>query len=61
MYSIFYIYTYKYKKPSNALTLSRSHALTAHTSQDRIKQPDKLYSQAQTASHLYVGKNAQAA
>ena len=35
MYNIFYIYTYKYKKPSNTLTLSCSHALNAHTSQHR--------------------------
>lgn len=41
MYNIFYIYTYKYK---NRQTRSRSHALNAHTSQYRIKQPDKLYS-----------------
>ena len=32
----FYIYTYKYTRPSNTLTLSRSHALNAHTSQDCI-------------------------
>ena len=44
MYNIFYIYTYKYTRPSNTLTLSRSHALNAHTSQDYIKQPDKLHS-----------------
>ena len=44
MYNIFYIYTYKYTKPSNTLTLSHSHALNVHTSQDCIKQPDKLYS-----------------
>ena len=41
MYNIFYIYTYKYK---NSQTRSRSHALNAHTSQYRIKQPNKLYS-----------------
>ena len=41
MYNIFYIYTYKYK---NRQTRSRSHALNAHTSQYRIKQPNKLYS-----------------
>ena len=44
MYNIFYIYNYKYTRPSNTLTLSRSHALNAHTSQDYIKQPDKLHS-----------------
>ena len=42
MYNIFYIYTYTYIKLSNTLTLSRS--LNAHTSQYRIKQPNKLYS-----------------
>ena len=44
MYNIFYIYTYKYTRPSNTLTLSRSHALNAHANQDYIKQPDKLHS-----------------
>ena len=43
MSNIFYIYTYKYTRPSNTLMLSRSHALNAHTSQDYIKQPDKLH------------------
>ena len=43
-------------KPSNTLTLSRSHALNAHTNQDYIKQPDKPHQQAQNASHLYMGK-----
>ena len=44
MYNIFYIYIYKYTRPSNTLTLSRSYALNARTSQECIKQPDKLYS-----------------
>ena len=41
MYNIFYIYTYKYKKPSNTLTLSLSqcpHGPRLH------KQHCKLYS-----------------
>ena len=61
MYNIFYIYTYKYTRPSNTLTLSRS--LNAHTNQDRIKkQPDKLYSLT-SADHkpfIYRAKNTQA-
>ena len=41
MYNIFYIYTYKYTKPSNTLTLSR----TQRPYKPRThKQPDKLYS-----------------
>ena len=44
MYNIFYIYTYKYIRPSNTLALSRTHSLNAHTSQGYIKQLDKLYS-----------------
>ena len=50
MYNIFYIYIYKYTRPSNTLTLSRSYALNARTSQECIKQPDKLYSLT-SASH----------
>ena len=41
MYNIFYIYTYKYTRPSNTLTLSRTQRLYKPTS---YKQPDKLYS-----------------
>ena len=40
-YNIFYIYTYKYTKPSNTLTLSRTQRPHKPTS---YKQPDKLYS-----------------
>ena len=41
MYNIFYIYTYKYTRPSNTLTLSR----TQRPYKPRThKQPDKLYS-----------------
>ena len=53
MYNIFYIYNYKYTIPSNTLTLllsKRPYKPRPH------KQPDKLYSQAQNASHLYMGK-----
>ena len=57
MYNIFYIYTYKYTRPSNTLTLSRSHALNAHTSQERINSlMSYTHPQAQTASHLYRAK-----
>ena len=41
MYNIFYIYTYKYTKPSNTLTLSRPKCPYKPTS---YKQPNKLYS-----------------
>ena len=55
MYNIFYIYTYKYIKPSNKLTLSRS--LNAHISQHRINSLiSYTHSQEQTASHLYRAK-----
>ena len=53
MYNIFYIYTYKYTKPSNTLTLSRtqrSYKPMPH------KQPDKPHQQAQIASYLYRAK-----
>ena len=56
MYNIFYIYTYKYTKPSNTLTLSRLRSLNAHTSQERIKQPNEPHQQAQNASRLYRAK-----
>ena len=53
MYDIFYIYTYKYKRPLNTLTLSR----TQRPYKPRThKQPDEPHSQAQNASHLYMGK-----
>ena len=62
MYNIFYIYTYKYTRPSNTLTLSRSHALNAHTSQYRIKQYDKLHSLTSAERKPFIyGQNAQAA
>ena len=54
MYNIFCIYTYKYTRPSNTLTLSHSHALNAHTSQDYIKQPDKLYSPTSTKRKPFI-------
>ena len=55
MYNIFYIYTYKYTKPSNMLTLSRS--LNAHTSQERINSLiSYTRSQEQNASHIYGAK-----
>ena len=59
MSNIFYIYTYKYKKPSNTLTLSRSQ----RPYQPRLhKQPDKLYSLTRAERKLFIyGQNAQAA
>ena len=57
MYNIFYIYNYKYTKPSNTLTLSRLRSLNAHTSRERINSLiNYTHQQAQTASHLYMGK-----
>ena len=53
MYNIFYIYTYKYTKPSNTLTLSiskRPYKPILH------KQPDQPHPQAQNASRLYMSK-----
>ena len=54
MYNIFYIYTYKYTRPSNTLTRprpKRPYKPRPH------KQPDKLYSLTSAgASHLYMGK-----
>ena len=53
MYNIFYIYTNKYTKPSNTLTLSRPKCPYKPTSH---KQPNEPHQQAQTASHLYRAK-----
>ena len=53
MYNIFYIYNYKYIKPSNTLTLSLSqcpHGQRLH------KQLDRPHSQEQTASRAYMAK-----
>ena len=59
MYNIFYIYNYKYTKPSNTLTLSR----TQRPYKPRTyKQPDKLYSLTRAERKPYIyGQNAQAA
>ena len=62
MYNIFYIYNYKYTKPSNTLTLSRLRSLNAHANQDYIKQPDKLYSHTSADRKPFIyGQNTQAA
>ena len=53
MYNIFYIYNYKYTRPSNTLTLSlsqRPYKPRPH------KQLDKPHQQAQTASRIYRAK-----
>lgn len=51
MYNIFYIYNYKYTKPSNTLTLSR----TQHPYKPRTyKQPDKLYSLTRAERKPYI-------
>ena len=59
MYNIFYIYTYKYTRPSNTLTLS----LSQRPYKPRLhKQPDKLYSLTRAERKPYIyGQNAQAA
>ena len=57
MYNIFYIYTYKYTKPSNTLTLSRPKR---PYKPKQYKQPNEPHQQAQATSNLYIGQNAQA-
>ena len=53
MYNIFYIYIYKYTKPSNTLTISR----TKRPYKPRThKQPNEPHQQAQAASHVYIAK-----
>ena len=57
IYKQIYIYTYKYTKPSNTLTRSRFHALNTYANRHRINSPiSYTHSQAQNASHLYMGK-----
>ena len=53
MSNIFYIYTYKYTRLSNTLTLSRTKCLYKPRT---YKQPDKPHQQTQTASHIYGAK-----
>ena len=51
MYNIFYIYNYKYTRPSNTLTLSRTqrpHKPIPH------KQPDKLHSPTSTSRKQFI-------
>ena len=51
MYNIFYIYNYKYKKPSNTLTRSR----TQRPYKPRpYKQPNKLYSLTSADRKPYI-------
>ena len=53
MSNIFYIYTYKYTRPSNTLTLSR----TQRPYKPRPhKRPNEPHQQTQNASHLYMSK-----
>ena len=54
MYNIFYIYNYKYTKPSNTLTLSRPKR--QHKPRTHKHPNDQPHQQAQTASHLYRAK-----
>ena len=59
MYNIFYIYTYKYTKPSNTLTLLRLKYLRKPTP---YKQLDKLCSLTSARPQaIYIGQNTQAA
>ena len=53
MYNIFYIYTYKYTRPSNTLTLSRS--LNAHTIQERINSLMRLAHKRRPQA-VYIGQ-----
>ena len=57
MYNIFYIYTYKYTKPSNTLTLSR----TQHPYKPRThKQPNEPLTHKRRPQAVYIWQNAQA-
>ena len=61
MYNIFYIYTYKYTRPSNTLTLSRSRSLKRPYKPIPHKQPDKLYSPTSADRKQFIyGQNTQA-
>ena len=51
MYNIFYIYTYKYTRPLNTLTLSRTQRLRKPIPH---KQPDKLYSLTSADCKLFI-------
>ena len=51
MCNIFYIYTYKYKKPSNTLTLSRAQR---PYNPRTYKQLDKLYSPTSAERKPYI-------
>ena len=53
MYNIFYIYTYKYTKPSNTLTLS--HSKRPYKPRTH-KQHNEPHPQAQNASRAYMAK-----
>ena len=53
MYNIFYIYTYKYTRPSNTLTLSLSQC---PYNPRPHKQPNEPHKQEQTTRHLYRAK-----
>ena len=53
MYNIFYIYTYKYTRPSNTFTLSLYKCQYKPITH---KQPNEPHPQAQTASHVYRAK-----
>ena len=59
MYNIFYIYTYKYTKPSNTLTLSRTQRPYKPRTHKQPNEPHSLTS-ADRKPFIY-GQNAQAA
>ena len=53
MYNIFYIYTYKYKKPSNTLTLS----CTQRPYKPRqYKQPNEPHTNKRRTQAIYIGQ-----
>ena len=58
MYNIFYIYTYKYTRPSNTLTLSRTQCPYKPRTHKHPNEPRK---QAQDRKPCIYGKNAQTA
>ena len=53
MYNIFYIYNYKYTRPSNTLTLSRPKCPYKPRPH---KQPYQSHQQAQAAIYIYRAK-----
>ena len=57
MYNIFYIYTYKYTKPSNTITLS----LSQHPYKSRTHKQPNDYAHKRKLQAIYIWQNAQTA